>query len=156
MQENRPLVGLGVMVIKYRKVLIGKRKGAHGEGCYAFPGGHLEFMEEYKECAEREVLEETGMKVEYRPLYPFFPEAFITNNLMKEDVKHYITIFVVSDWISGEPQLLEPEKNEGWKWVGFDELMDLVPPEAFRNYEHPQNHWVPTGQMIRKRIEIGL
>ena len=49
MQHNdddlRPKVGVGVMVLKNGKVLIGKRKGAHVAGEWAWPGGHLEYME---------------------------------------------------------------------------------------------------------------
>jgi ADP-ribose pyrophosphatase YjhB (NUDIX family) len=42
--DLRPKVGVGVMVLKNGKVLIGKRKGAHGAGEWAWPGGHLEYM----------------------------------------------------------------------------------------------------------------
>lgn len=39
MEEKRPKVGVGVMVWKDGKVLLGKRKRAHGAGEYASPGG---------------------------------------------------------------------------------------------------------------------
>lgn len=63
------------------RVLFGRCKGSHGAGesvesehplykpdCgvlgqWAFPGGHLEFGETYFQCAEREALEETGLRV---------------------------------------------------------------------------------------------
>ena len=32
-----------------------------------------------------------------------------------------------AEWTSGEPQLCEPEKNEGWRWFALDE----VPEELF-------------------------
>ena len=38
----QPTVGVGVMILKNGCVLLGKRKGAHGEGEYAIPGGHPE------------------------------------------------------------------------------------------------------------------
>jgi 8-oxo-dGTP diphosphatase len=155
-QERRPKVGLGVMVVRDSKVLVGRRKGSHGAGLIAFPGGHLEWNEEYADCAERELLEETGMKVKFRPLDPLRPEVFTTNNLMKEDDRHYITIFVVADWVSGEPENLLPEKCEGWMWVNFQELLNLVPPEAFCNTAHPQNHWIPTQHITRWKSQIGL
>ena len=40
-------VGIGVIILKDGKVLLGKRKGSHGAGEYAFPGGHLEYMESF-------------------------------------------------------------------------------------------------------------
>lgn len=37
MENNRPKVGVGVAIIKDGKVLLGKRKNAHGEGTWSFP-----------------------------------------------------------------------------------------------------------------------
>ena len=60
--ENRPRIGVVVIIKKDNKILFGKRKGSHGEGSWSFPGGHLEFNENIEDCAVREVLEETGIK----------------------------------------------------------------------------------------------
>ena len=51
--ENHPKVGVGVMVLKDGKVLLTRRKGSHGAGEYSFPGGHLEYMESFEDCARR-------------------------------------------------------------------------------------------------------
>ncbi|MBU0929712.1 MAG: NUDIX domain-containing protein, partial [Nanoarchaeota archaeon] len=56
-------VGVGVYIIKDNKILFGKRKGFHGSGTWCPPGGHLEFNESIEECAIREVMEETGIKI---------------------------------------------------------------------------------------------
>ena len=56
-------VGVGVMILKGKKVLLHKRFGSHGEGEYASPGGHLEFGESIGDCAKRETTEETGIKI---------------------------------------------------------------------------------------------
>ena len=61
--ENYPKVGIGIMIFKKGKILLGKRKGSHGEGEYAFPGGHLEYMESTEEGALREIAEECGIKI---------------------------------------------------------------------------------------------
>ncbi len=53
-------VGVGIMIFKDGKVLMGRRKGSHGAGEYAFPGGHLDFGESFEDCAKRETLEEAG------------------------------------------------------------------------------------------------
>jgi 8-oxo-dGTP pyrophosphatase MutT (NUDIX family) len=54
--------GVGVIVIKDKKVLVGQRKGSHGEGLWAFPGGTIEPTDKsLKSCGEREVFEETGI-----------------------------------------------------------------------------------------------
>jgi len=61
---QRPLVGIAVLVMKDGKLLLGRRKGSHGENEYASPGGHLEHMESFAACATREVMEETGKRGE--------------------------------------------------------------------------------------------
>ena len=36
--------------------------------------------------------------------------------------KHYADIAMVSDWKSGEPSVLEPEKCENWNWYDLDSM----------------------------------
>ena len=52
------------LIWKNGKVLIAKRpKGSHLEGFWEFPGGKQEKGESLKECLEREIEEELGLKV---------------------------------------------------------------------------------------------
>lgn len=69
MENNITKVGIGVMIWKDGKVLLGKRKGSHGEGTYAFPGGHMEYMESFTDCVKRELEEECGLKIKILDLY---------------------------------------------------------------------------------------
>mgnify|MGYP003394911621 FL=1 len=111
--ENRPKVGIGVCVIKDGKILFGKRKNAHGQGSWCFPGGHLEFNETWEECAVRETLEETGLKIKNIRF------ATATNDIFPMENKHYITIFMIADYDSGELRIMEPEKCERWDWFDW-------------------------------------
>lgn len=113
---DRPLVGVAVIVTRNGKVLLGKRKGAHGAGSWAFPGGHLEFNESIIGCASREVYEETGLCIKNCRYGTF------TNDLFKEHNKHYVTLSVVCDYESGEPEIKEPDKCAEWKWFSWDNL----------------------------------
>ena len=97
-------------------VLLGQRKGSHGAGTWALPGGHLEFGESVEECAAREVKEETGLVVQCLVRGPY------TNDLFASEAKHYVTLFVVTNSIAGEPQLLEPHKCSSWQWFLWSEL----------------------------------
>jgi 8-oxo-dGTP diphosphatase len=110
-----PLVGIAVLVMKEGKLLLGRRKGSHGENEYASPGGHLEHMESFAACAAREVMEETGMEIG--------PIRFLrVLNTMQYAPKHYIDVAFAAEWKRGEPEVREPDKNEGWAWYDLDAL----------------------------------
>jgi len=116
MEEKQiPKVGIGILIFKDGKVLLGKRKGSHGQGEYAFPGGHLEYMESFENCAEREIAEECGIEVKNIRFH-------LLANLVKYAPKHYVHIGFIADWKSGEPKVLEPEKCESWAWYGVNDL----------------------------------
>ncbi|KAK1142109.1 hypothetical protein N8T08_008192 [Aspergillus melleus] len=113
-----PKVGIGIFARNAAGQFIwGKRKGSHGAGTWAVPGGHLEFGESFENCAERELLEETGMHIKNL--------RFLTavNNVFEKEQKHYVTVFMggtVDDGV--QPQNLEPEKCEAWEWTSWDKL----------------------------------
>lgn len=112
----RPLIGVGVAIIRDGKILLGKRKNAHGEGEWAFPGGHLEYAEQVEECARREVLEETGLTLSKCHTGPY------TNNVFHSHQRHYVTLIMIAESPEGEPKNLEPEKCEYWNWFDWDDL----------------------------------
>jgi 8-oxo-dGTP diphosphatase len=118
MSEQRPLVGIGVLVMNGDKVLLGLRKNAHGENMWAAAGGHLEFGESFEDCALREVAEETGLAIANVRL------GTVTNDVFDDHGKHYVTVFMVADYAGGEPEILEPEKCTEWKWFPWAELPD--------------------------------
>jgi 8-oxo-dGTP diphosphatase len=114
--EDRPMIGIGVIIIKGNKVLVGKRKGPHGKGTWSFPGGHLEFNEELKDCAKMEVLEETGIHIKNIRKAPY------TNDIHKKEGKHYVTLFLVADYAYGKPKVMEPDRCEKWGWFEWKKL----------------------------------
>lgn len=111
-----PKVGVCCIIIRNNKVLFGKRKGDHGGGSWAPPGGHVEFNEDPKDTTIREALEETGLKVNS----PKF--VAMTNDIFKESNKHYITLYFICQYVSGEAKVLEPEKCERWEWFEWGNL----------------------------------
>mmetsp|Transcript_14710 Transcript_14710/g.21008 ORF Transcript_14710/g.21008 Transcript_14710/m.21008 type:complete len:176 (-) Transcript_14710:156-683(-) len=135
-------VGVGILVKDPKnplKVFAGRRKGSHGVGTIALPGGHLEMYESWEECAIREVMEETGLRI-MRPCL-----AHVTNDRMPQEGKHYVTIFMMAECAvipdCGElgnghdeddtprnttPRNMEPEKCDGWDSYGWDDLVSLA------------------------------
>lgn len=95
---------------------MGCRKGSHGDGHWSIPGGHLEFGETFEETTRREVLEETSLKIDNVRF------GAVTNDFFESEGKHYITIWVLSDWESGKEHVTEPDKFIEMRWCDFDTL----------------------------------
>ena len=130
-EEKQIKAGVGVMIMRSGKVLLGKRKGAHGAGEYAFPGGHLEFGESIIDCAKRETSEETGIKIK-NVRFLFFA------NLTQYPGKHYAHTGLIADWQSGVPRALELESCESWDWYPLDKLPKPLfgtAPMSFKAYK---------------------
>jgi 8-oxo-dGTP diphosphatase len=115
MSELRPKVGVGIMVLKNGKVLFGKRKNAHGDGEYSFPGGHLEHGESIIDCAKREVVEETGVEITNVRL-------LCVSNEKKYLPKHYLNVGLIAEWLANEPSVTEPDKYIEVDWYEIDKL----------------------------------
>lgn len=117
MDKQQVRVGVGVIIIKDSKILMGKRINSHGHNTWNFPGGHLEFGESPEQCAIRETLEETGLSIKNIAAGPY------TNDIFEGTTpKHYITLYMVAEYASGNPQVLEPEKCLEWGWFSWDDL----------------------------------
>jgi len=141
MENHITKVGIGIMIFKDGKILMGKRKGSHGEGEYAFPGGHLEYMESFEECARRETLEECGLKIKNIRFN-------CVSNVTSHKPKHYVHIGLVADWESGEAQVLEPDKRESWEWFSMDNL-----PSPIFNFCNLEFEAYKTGNNYYDNIE---
>ena len=110
MKDNVPRVGVGVIVLRNGRVLLGERLGSHGAGTWALPGGHLELGETVEQCARREVREETGLEIQEVHSGPFTSDVFALEN------KHYVTLFVLAHSADGEPVVHERTKCARWVW----------------------------------------
>jgi len=121
-QKPKPGVGIGVMILKGNKVLLGKRHEdsekasslLKGEGTWTMPGGKLDFKETFEEGAKRETIEETGIELNSI-------KVICVNNDMVEDA-HFITIGLFSDDFKGEAKVMEPDEITEWKWFDLDNL----------------------------------
>ena len=115
---QRPQVGMGILVMRGNKVLLGKRRGSHGDGYYAAPGGHIEFGESFAAAAAREVREETALEIANLRLLSVGNYLFTRT----DGERHYIDVDFVCEAPAGEAQLCEPEKCDGWAWYELNAL----------------------------------
>ena len=113
--KERPLVAVGVIVLKEGKILMGERIASHGAGTWQIPGGHMEFGKTFEETARDEVREETGLTD------IVFKKVVCLNNEIVYG-KHYVNIGFLMEWQSGEPFAAEPDKSRNWQWVDPNHL----------------------------------
>ena len=155
---DRPKIGVGVLIVRDGKILLGKRKGAHGAGQWSVPGGHMEAGEEFDETCEREVEEETGMHLFLESVAP----VYFTNDIFRAEDLHYVTLFFFAE-AAGEPKNMEPDRLDGeWEYFDLYHLPEpLFPPlsqllakdeirEFFKAHDElpwwiPLAFWVPLG-----------
>ncbi len=109
-------VGVGVILIRDNKMLLGERMGSHGANTWSPPGGHLEFGENIETCAIRETLEETGLIINNVERLTF------TNDFFEQEAKHYVTLFMTATEITGEAKVTEPDKCKQWQWFELNAL----------------------------------
>ena len=116
----KPKLGVGIMVLKDNKVLLGLRKTNNksseidGYNTWSMPGGKVDYMEKLIDTAKRELEEETTLIAKDIKLISVSDDI--------QDQAHYVTIgFLVTSFI-GEPKVTEPDKNIDWQWFDLDNL----------------------------------
>ncbi len=131
MEHERPKVGIGVIVKRGDKILLGERLHGHGSNTFMIPGGHLEFGESFEETARREVEEETGLK-------DIVIQGIISiGNDVYYD-KHYVSIGILAESLEGEPYNAEPDKAKNWYWGDPHDL----PEPFFEMSRKVVNNWL--------------
>jgi len=120
---ERPKVGVGALLFHPSRsppaVLVGARRGSHGAGLLALPGGHLERGEAWGECAAREVEEEAGVALHAARWAPVAATNAAIPRAAGEPL-HYVTLFVAARASAAEAAAVtnaEPDKCEGWEWA---------------------------------------
>ena len=120
----RPIVGVGVMIMKDGKVLLGRRKSSHGTGEYAFPSVAVNNLESFEDCAVRAAKQECELEIQN-------PQFQYLANIVHYAPVHYVFVGMTAEWKSGEPHTLPKGSCVGWEWFDLDKLPRLV----FKNVE---------------------
>jgi ADP-ribose pyrophosphatase YjhB (NUDIX family) len=107
---ERPLVGVGGVVIDKGRALLIRRASEPLRGEWSIPGGMLELGETLEEGVARELLEETGLQVRVLELIEVFERiVYAPNGKSADSVKkpsrprfHYVIVDYLCERISGE------------------------------------------------------
>jgi ADP-ribose pyrophosphatase YjhB (NUDIX family) len=120
----RPHVGVGILLVRDKRLLLIKRKYNPDAGYWSIPGGHLDLGEEVEKAAEREAFEETGFKVKVTKL------AGIIDKIMYDDVRkiefHYVLLNFFVEQIEGDYNQAPIPDDDALdaRFVPFDELKE--------------------------------
>jgi len=74
---ERPIVGVGAVIVEDGKVVIVKRRYEPLAGRWSLPGGALELGETLETAVAREMREETGLDVEVGPVVEVFDRIIL-------------------------------------------------------------------------------
>lgn len=116
-----PRVAVGALVIKAGAVLLVKRGKAPSDGKWAIPGGSVELGETLQQAAEREIFEETGIRI--RAAEPVYLFDFIERNRHDSIRFHYVIIDLAAEYLGGK---IKPgDDADQAAWIPFAELKEL-------------------------------
>ncbi len=122
------------------KVLLLKRASSVSNlpNYWDIPGGSLENSEDLTMGVSRETTEETSISTTEPKLFHYFA------NYESSKEMHYITVFFISNFISGNV-ILNPEEHQDYKWV---DILDL---EKFGENNKVPNYFQ---SLIKRTLEI--
>lgn len=111
MENNKILLG--------HRIVNGKDTGGIFEpDSWCLPGGKQEYDETIFECATREVKEETNLKVWNLEIFSAIDDI--------QPNKHFVTIQMIAKNYSGDIKIMEPDKQDEWKWFSLDNLPERI------------------------------
>ena len=106
---DRPVVGIGGVVIQNGRALLIKRGSEPLLGQWSIPGGTLELGESLQEGVARELREETGLEVRVLDMIEAFDRIFLDPAAHEAKDRsrpkyHYVIVDYLCERLSGEAQ----------------------------------------------------
>ncbi len=108
----RPQVGVGAVVFHNDAVLLVQRGNPPCSHEWAIPGGKVRLGETLQQAAEREILEETGIRISAgEPIYAF---DLIETGANGDVQWHYAIIDLQGEYLGGEVSSGDDATAAGW------------------------------------------
>jgi len=135
---EHPRAAVGAVVFKDDRVLLVRRGKAPAYGQWAIPGGSVHLGETLQAAAEREIREETGIRIAAgKPVYTFDVVDRDEENRIRY---HYVIVDLEATYIDGIVRSGDDALEA--RWVAAHELNEL---EVSR----------PTRQLLRRHYGFG-
>jgi 8-oxo-dGTP diphosphatase len=115
---DRPLVGVGALIIKGTRILLVERGTQPLKGYWSIPGGLVEVGERLNDAIIREVREETGLDVKPIKVIEIFERILRDPQAVPE--YHYVLIDYLCKVTGGE--LKAADDAAGVEWVARKDL----------------------------------
>ena len=127
---NKPLIGVGAVIVCNGRILLEKRKGEPGKGKWSIPGGLVELGERAEQTVIREVREETNLEVENPELIDV-----VDSITFDEDgrIKYHFVIIDYFVKLKGGTVKAADDAAE-LKWVPFNEVEKYDLTRTFREF----------------------
>jgi len=121
MKPGKDYIGVGVGAIVLNadsEVFLSQRghKAGNERGTWEFPGGKVDFGEKIEDAIKREFIEEYDMVIETIEL------LCVYDHILPDEGQHWVSPTFLARHVSGEPQIMEPEKCEAIGWFDLNDL----------------------------------
>ena len=114
---DRPVVGVGAVLVKDGKALIVKRAHEPRKGEWSLPGGRVELGESLIDAVRREIREETGLEIDVGPVVEIFDRVHRHEGRVRY---HFVIVDYLCACLGGTLQA--GDDAEDVAWVTDDEL----------------------------------
>ena len=139
---DRPGVGCGVAILNEAgDLLLIQRRKAPQAGHWGLPGGKVDFFEDTRTTAAREVQEELGVTATIGEL------LCLTEEHHEEETGryHWVSPVYRAASFEGEPVLKEPDKHSGLGWFALDALPSPLTEPTCQVLPHLRTKGAPGG-----------
>lgn len=127
-----PQLGCGAIVRRNDSILLVKRGRPPQQGLWAIPGGKVLPGESLKKAVEREIFEETGVRIKAGELV--YQLEYIEHDEQGELAFHYVVLDFEAEYLEGEAQAGDDADEAAW--LPFSELSDWPLTDSTRKALH--------------------
>jgi len=127
---GQPVVGVGVVIVEYGRLVLVRRGAEPALGKWSFPGGAVELGETVRDAAVREAKEECGLEVELVEDRPMDAYDILTMDESGRLRYHYVLLQFLAQPKEGA---LKPTSDvTDTRWVPLEEVENYDLTESVR------------------------